>query len=92
MKKYVTVDKNSNGMGYRKISEIMTSSGDKMNHMTVKNIVTRGFLKIAENLSRSYDIKRSQKDLYKIAQSPEFQLSIVEVMNNKDEDIEENGR
>ena len=89
MKKYVTVNKASKGMGYRKISEIMTENGDKMNHMTVKNIVTRGFLKIAENLSKTYDIKRSSEDLYKIAQSPEFQLSIIEIMNNN-KDIRKN--
>ena len=48
------------------------------------------FLKIAENLSNTYDIKRSSEDLYKIAQSPEFQLSIIEIMNNN-KDIRKNG-
>ena len=39
MKKYVTVDrKNDNGLCYRKISEIMTKEGDKMNHMTVLEV------------------------------------------------------
>jgi len=83
MKKYVTVDKNSEGLCLRKISEIMTNSGDKMNHMTVKNIVTRGFLKIAESLNDKYNTGKNKEELYKIAQSPEFQLSIVEIMNRE---------
>ena len=81
MKKYVTIDnKNDNGLCYRKISEIMTESGDKMNHMTVKNIITRGFAKIAKNIAKSYDKNYKSEDIYKIAQSPEFQLSIIEIM------------
>lgn len=83
MKKYVTVDKNSDGLCLRTISEIMTKNGDKMNHMTVKNIVTRGFLKIAVNLDEKYKTGKTKQELYKIAQSPEFQLSVVEIMNRE---------
>lgn len=84
MKKYVTVDKkDNNGLGYREISKIMTESGDKMNHMTVKNIITRGFSKIAKHVVESYGENYSSKDLYKIAQSPDFQLSVVEIMKSE---------
>ena len=84
MKKYVTVDKkSSDGLGYREISEIMTSNGDKMNHMTVKNIITRGFSKIAKHVSTSYGKSYKSDELYKIAQSPDFQLSVIEIMKSE---------
>ena len=35
-KKYVTTNI-ENGLDYRSIAEIMTKSGDKMNHSTVRN-------------------------------------------------------
>ena len=84
MKKYVTVDKKSSqGLGYREISEIMSDSGDKMNHMTVKNIITRGFSKIAKHVSTSYGKNYKSGELYKIAQSPDFQLSVIEIMKSE---------
>ena len=84
MKKYVTVDKkNTDGLCYRKISDIMTEEGDKMNHMTVKNIVTRGFAKIADNIAKRYDYKYKKEEIYKIAQTPNFQLSIIEIMRRE---------
>ena len=46
-KKYVTANDHK-GLDYRSIAEIMTASGDKMNHSTVRNIITRGFSKIVK--------------------------------------------
>ncbi len=41
--KYVSVNKEHGSLKYREIAEIMTDSGDKMNHATVRNIILRGY-------------------------------------------------
>ena len=81
-KKYVVVSK-TNGMDYRSIAEIMTKSGDKMNHSTVRNIITRGFCKVVKGISEDYDLKYTDQKIKEIAQSPEFQESIIQIMKGK---------
>jgi|11_taG_2_1085331.scaffolds.fasta_scaffold05413_6 hypothetical protein len=83
MKKYVTV-RNNNSLKYREISLIMTKSGDKMNHMTVKNIINRGFVKIIDNISNEYGKNLNHEEKLKIAQSPDFQESIAEIIRKID--------
>ncbi len=83
MKKYVTV-RNNNSLKYREISLIMTKSGDKMNHMTVKNIINRGFVKIIDNISNEYGKNLTYEEKLKIAQSPDFQESIAEIIRKID--------
>ena len=81
-KKYVTTNI-ENGMDYRSIAEIMTRSGDKMNHSTVRNIITRGFCKVVKGISEDYGLKYSDDKIKAIAQSPEFQESIIQIMKGK---------
>ena len=81
-KKYVTTSV-ENGLDYRSIAEIMTNSGDKMNHSTVRNIITRGFIKVVKGLSEDYELKYSEQEIKVIAQSPEFQESIIQIMKGK---------
>ena len=81
-KKYVTTNV-ENGLDYRSIAEIMTNSGDKMNHSTVRNIITRGFIKVVKGLSEDYELKYSEQEIKVIAQSPEFQESIIQIMKGK---------
>ena len=83
MKKYVTV-RNNNSLKYREISLIMTKNGDKMNHMTVKNIINRGFVKIIDNISNEYEKNLTYEEKLKIAQSPDFQESIAEIIRKID--------
>tara|TARA_B100000212_G_C27043011_1_gene392368 strand:- start:257 stop:517 length:261 start_codon:yes stop_codon:yes gene_type:complete len=78
-KKYVTTN-DYNGLDYRSIANIMTSDGHKMNHSSVRNYITRGFCKVVKGISKDYDLKYTDEQIKKIAQSPEFQSSIVEVM------------
>tara|TARA_Y100000310_G_C20643518_1_gene795277 strand:- start:505 stop:765 length:261 start_codon:yes stop_codon:yes gene_type:complete len=78
-RKYVTTQ-NDNGMDYRSIAELMSSEGDKMNHSTVRNIVTRGFMKVVSGISSDYDLNYDKKSIKKIAQSPEFQDSLIQIM------------
>ena len=83
MKKYVTV-RNNNSLKYREISQKKTKNGDKMNHMTVKNIINRGFVKIIDNISNEYGKNLTYEEKLKIAQSPDFQESIAEIIRKID--------
>lgn len=78
-KKYITVN-NFKGNSYSKVAEIMTKSGHKMNHSSVRNYVTNGFCKIVKNIANNYDIKYTEEEIKKIAQSQEFQDSIIKIM------------
>ncbi len=80
-KKYVTV-KNT-GLGLHDIAKVMTDEGDKMNHSTVRNIINRSFIKIAENISKKYDLDHSKEEIFNIAKSPQFQESVVELLKRK---------
>ena len=81
-KKYVTT-RDYNGLDYRSIAKIMTDDGHKMNHSSVRNYITRGFCKVVKGISRDYGINYSDEQIKKIAQSPEFQSSIIEIMKGK---------
>ena len=81
-KKYVTTNI-ENGMDYRSIAEIMSRNGDKMNHSTVRNIITRGFCKVVKGISEDYGLKYSDQKIKEIAQSPDFQESIIQIMKGK---------
>jgi len=81
-KKYVTTN-DYKGLDYRSIAEIMTKSGDKMNHSTVRNIITRGFIKVVKGLSKDYELNYTDQKIKEIAQSPEFQESIIQIMKGK---------
>ena len=82
-KKYVTVK--NEGLGLYDIANIMTKRGYKMNHSTVRNIINRSFVKIAENISKKYEMKHSNEDIFNIAKSPQFQESVIELLKRKNE-------
>lgn len=65
------------------IAKVMTNDGDKMNHSTVRNIINKSFVKIAENISKKYDVKRTKEEIFNIAKSPEFQESVIELLKRK---------
>jgi|11_taG_2_1085331.scaffolds.fasta_scaffold00031_26 tRNA A37 threonylcarbamoyltransferase TsaD len=81
-KKYVTVN-SYKGMRLHDIAKKMTSEGIKMNHSTVRNILNKSFIKIAKNVSNHYDQKHTDEELKKIAISPNFQESIVELLQER---------
>jgi len=69
-----------NGMDYKTIAEIITNEGYKINHSSARNYVIRGFMKIVKFIAEKYDSKLSDEQIYEIAKSPDFQLSIIEIM------------
>lgn len=83
-KKYVTV-KSEEGLGLCDIAKIMTKNGHKMNHSTVRNIINRSFVKIAESVSKKYGMNYTNEEIFNIAKSPQFQESVIELMKRKNE-------
>lgn len=81
-KKYVTV--NNEGLGLHDIAKVMTNNGHKMNHSTVRNIINKSFIKIASHIVKSYGEKvYTNEEIYNIAKSPQFQESVVELIERK---------
>ena len=80
-KKYVSVK--DVGLGLHDIAKVMTNQGEKMNHSTVRNIINRSFVKIANNISIKYDLNHSSEEIFNIAKSPEFQESVIELLKRR---------
>jgi len=88
MKKNVTVKKdNPNCKTYAEIAKIMTEGGDRMNHNSVRNHITKGFTKIIKSISDNYELNYSDDNIKRIAQSEAFQTSIIELMKRENNEI-----
>lgn len=84
--KYVSVNDENNSLTYREVAEIMSSKGDKMNHATVRNIVLRGLTKVAKGIAEDYSNSLTEKDALRVAKSPDFQNSIIQIIKDIDEE------
>jgi len=83
-KKYVTVK--NQGLGLHAIAKVMTESGEKMNHSTVRNIINRSFVKVANNITKKFELNYTDDQIFSIAKSPDFQESIVELLERKSDE------
>tara|TARA_Y100001937_G_C6981818_1_gene268040 strand:- start:207 stop:494 length:288 start_codon:yes stop_codon:yes gene_type:complete len=82
--KYVSVNDDSSSLKYREIASIMTNKGDKMNHATVRNIILKGFTKIAKGISKDYGVNIDDEKAFEIAKSPDFQQAVVSLIKSID--------
>ena len=71
------------GKGYREISDIMTTSGFKMNHASARNYFMRAMEKLAKPVSRITG--RASKD---IAADTRFQTAIAELIRGNSSEID----
>ena len=71
--------KESGGLAYREIAEIMTAAGDKMNHATARNVFIRGLIKIARKSAELQGKSFDDKALKKIACDPRFQSALCQI-------------
>ena len=74
---------NTGGLSYNEISQIMTQSGDKMNHSNVRAIVLKSFMKIADHVSKEYGLNHSSDKLLEIAIQADFQESVIEILDEE---------
>jgi hypothetical protein len=81
---YATVDSDE-GLGFREIADIMSASGDKMNHATARNILLRGLHKLAKPLCELHGVKGEELELeaMKTASDPRFQDAILSILTER---------
>jgi len=68
---------------YSDISDIMSSSGDKMNHATARHIFIRAMEKIARKVSVANGHNPTQEDTQRIAKDPRFQTAILSYLRGE---------
>lgn len=79
---YSTVQ-SQGGLGYREIAEVMTRSGDNMNHSTARNIFLRAVKKVARDTCVTAGAKLSDAEIERIASDPRFQSGLIEIINDE---------
>jgi hypothetical protein len=74
------------GMCFHDIAKIMTTSGDKMNHATARNVLLRALKKISTPLCELHGVKGEnlEEESLKTAADPRFQAAIAEFIGEKD--------
>ena len=80
---YATVT-DSSGRGYREIAEKMTSSGDKMNHSTARNVFLSAMRKLARDICELHSVPVDSTNINRIATDPRFQEGIIEILKDSD--------
>ena len=75
------------GLGYREIAEVMTESGDNMNHSTARNVFLRAVKKVARDTCATAGVSLSEKELEKIAADPRFQAGLIEIISDESSKI-----
>ena len=78
---YSTVAKRG-GHGYREIAEIMTDSGDKMNHSTARNVFISSMRKLARASCEFYRIPITDFNIKRISNDPRFQEGICDMLKD----------
>jgi len=79
---YATVKSLPGGMDYRSIAEEMTSTGDKMNHATARNVFLGAMKKFAGPILKMYDIAADDASVMRTAKDPRFQESIIDILDD----------
>lgn len=81
---YATVQK-SGGLGFREISDIMTRSGDRMNHGTARNVLHRAMAKIAERVCKLQGLSDDEfnSEVNRIVADPRFQDAVRQLLLEK---------
>lgn len=81
--KYVTVGNEHKGMSYKEISTIMTNSGHKMNHSSVRHHILKSFAKIASHMVDYYELDYTKEKIDEISKSPEFQHAVIDLLKKE---------
>ena len=84
--KYVSVNSDSSAKNYTEIAKIMSDNGDKMNHVTVRNIIIRGFSKIVTGVGKDYGKIVTKEKAEIIAKSPDFQNALITILKGSKND------
>lgn len=89
---YATVSVDD-ALNYRKISNIMTALGAKMNHASARNHLLRAMKKFATGLCEHYDVKLTSQEAADLARNPDFQRVVGQlIQDNLSSAFVEHGR
>ena len=80
MKKYSTKI-GCDGDVYVSIAETLTQMGHPMNHCTARNVVLNVMTRIVKKIAMKEGLFLSRAQIYKIAQNPEFQTSLMKIFD-----------
>jgi len=77
-KKYVTIK--SDGTDFRKMAEIMTEAGFKMNHATARNQLILALETIVNHMSSSFNTKITKKHVKNLLNSQEIHDDLSDII------------
>ena len=77
---YATVTALPGADDYKLIARKCSDMGYKMGHSTARNIFLGAMMKVADNLQKSQGNTYNHSQLFEIARSPNFQMSVAEVL------------
>jgi hypothetical protein len=77
--------KSLGGISYHEVAETMIDRGFKMNHSTARNVFINSLIKIANKMTKLYDVKLDYTQLKKIAIDPRFQEAVADFMKEYDD-------
>lgn len=80
---YVTSETFEGGLNYRQIAEIMTASGSKMNHSSVRHNMISALMKVAEELTHTVGVKLTEERLKEVAGDPRFQGALCGIIRDR---------
>jgi len=77
--------KSLGGISYHEVAETMIDRGFKMNHSTARNVFINSLIRIANKMTKLYDVKLDYAQLKKIAIDPRFQEAVADFMKEYDD-------
>lgn len=84
-KEYITLDE---GIDFRKIADIMTRAGYKMNHATARNQLMSSLQKLLTNIVKQTEVKPDREKIEEMMNSQEIHNALADVLHRAYKEIE----
>ena len=84
-KEYITLDE---GIDFRKIADIMTRAGYKMNHATARNQLMSALQKLLTNIVKQTEVKPDREKIEEMMNSQEIHNALADVLHRAYKEIE----
>lgn len=77
-KEYITLDE---GIDFRKIADIMTRAGYKMNHATARNQLMSALQKLLTNIVKQTEVKPDREKIEEMMNSQEIHSALADILH-----------
>ena len=77
-KEYITLDE---GIDFRKIADIMTRAGFKMNHATARNQLMSALQKLLTNIVKQTEVKPDREKIEEMMNSQEIHSALADILH-----------